>query len=199
MNGDSFPELSVADAVFVTEQLLVGGDLDTRDGGTAVAQLEELVSAGVTHLVDARVEWSDEQWVFARSPAIAYLHHGLDDAGQQVPGPWFDAGVSWAVSAIEQGGRVLAHCHMGINRGPSLGFAVLLSQGWDAIEALDRIRAARPIAWVAYAEDALRWHHEKQGSAPRELDGDLRRLRRWREENELDLAEVIRLKRSQGW
>lgn len=195
----SLPELTVADAVFVTEQLLVGGDLDTRDGGNALAQLEELVGAGVTHLVDARVEWSDEQWVFAQSPDLAYLHHGMDDAGQQVPGAWFETAVSWALEAIDGGGRVLAHCHMGINRGPSLGFAVLLAQGWDPIEALDAIRAVRPIAGIAYAEDALRWHHERSDSTPRDLDGDLRRLRQWRQDNEIDLAEVIRLKRSQGW
>ena len=54
---------------------------------------------------------------------------------------------------------MLAHCHMGINRGPSMGFAILLALGWDAEEALDAIHAARPIAFIAYAEDALRWHH----------------------------------------
>ena len=77
------------------------------------------------------------------------------------PGEWFDVAVDWSVAAIEGGGTVLTHCHMGVNRGPSLGFAVLLEQGWDPIEALDAIRTARPIAWVAYAEDALRWHHER--------------------------------------
>ena len=94
---------------------------------------------------------------------------------------------------------MLTHCHMGINRGPSLGFAVLLAQGWDVVEALDAIRAARPIAWVAYAEDALRWRHARLGSAPDELERDRRRVVRWRQDNELDLAEVIRLKRTQGW
>jgi hypothetical protein len=88
---------------------------------------------------------------------------------------------------------------MGINRGPSLGFAVLLAQGWGVVEALDAIRSVRPIAWVAYAEDAVRWHHERLGSAPDELEQDQRRLARWRRDNELDLQEVIRLKREQGY
>jgi hypothetical protein len=74
---------------------------------------------------------------------------------------WFDEGVAFAREAIESDGVVLAHCHMGINRGPSMGFAILLALGWDAREALDAIHAARPIAFVAYAEDALRWHHTK--------------------------------------
>lgn len=193
------PDLSTADAAFVTPQLLVGGDLATHDEVLAADQLAELLRVGVTHVLDARIEWTDEHWVARNAPTIAYLHHGMDDAGQQVPGTWFDTGVGWALGAIQQGGTVLTHCHMGINRGPSLGFAVLLAQGRDAIEALDAIRSARPIAWVAYAEDALRWHHGAQGSSSAELDRDRRRLVQWREANQLDLAAVIRLKRSQGW
>jgi hypothetical protein len=88
---------------------------------------------------------------------------------------------------------------MGVNRGPSLGFAVLLAQGWDPVDALDAIRGARPIAWVAYAEDALRWHHERNSVSGQEREGDFLRLERWRAENQLDLAEVIRQKREQGW
>ncbi len=199
MDDRAAPALHLADAAFVTPDLVVGGDLDTRDIGLATSQLHELIGAGVTHIVDARIEWSDEQWVTETAPAIAYLHHGMDDAGQQVPGSWFDAGVSWAIEAMEQGGIVLTHCHMGINRGPSLGFAVLLAQDWDMVEALDAIRSARPIAWIAYAEDALRWHHEGRGSADAELDRDRRRLVQWREDHDLDLDAVIRLRRSQGY
>ena len=199
MSEPPLPELTTADAAFVTPALLVGGDLDTRDAGLAARQLDELVEAGVTHVVDARIEWSDEHWVAEVAPGVAYLHHGMDDAGQQVPFEWFDVAVNWALEAIAQGGTVLTHCHMGINRGPSLGFAVLLAQGWDTIDALDAIRSARPIAWVAYAEDALRWHHHRRGSSEEALDRDRRRVVQWREENDLDLNAVIRLRRSQGW
>ena len=189
--------LSTADADFVTDHLLVGGDLDTQDNELAVRQLSELVEAGLTHVVDARIEWSDEDWVSQLAPAIGYLHHGIDDAGQRVPGNGSTPAVDFALTAIEQGGTVLTHCHMGVNRGPSLGFAVLLAQGWDPIGALDTIRAARPIAWVAYAEDALRWHHERRSSPAGELERDQKRLAQWRAENDLDLAEVIRQRR--GW
>jgi dual specificity phosphatase 3 len=195
----ALPMLSTADAAFVTARLLVGGDLDTTDEELATRQLRELVEAGVTHVVDVRIEWNDERWVAEAAPQIAYLHHGMDDAGQRVPAAWFDAGVAWALEALEQGGTVLTHCHMGINRGPSLGFAVLLAQGWDPIDALDAIRAARPIAWIAYAEEALRWHHERRSSSGEELERDRRRVAQWREDNALDLEAVIRLKRSQGW
>ena len=192
------PVLEVADASFVTEQLLVGGDLGTQDEELAVRQLQELVDAGVTHVVDTRIEWDDEAWVAERSPQIVYRHHGMDDAGQEVPHEWFDEAAGSALEAIEGGGTVLAHCHMGVNRGPSLGLAVLLAQGWDVIDALDAIRGARPVAWVAYADDALRWHHARNGSEV-QLEADLARVSRWRTDNQLDVEQVIRAKRESGW
>ncbi|MDF2967839.1 MAG: dual specificity protein phosphatase family protein [Nocardioidaceae bacterium] len=193
IDRDTQPRLRVANADFVTPRLLVGGDLDYRDE-KAVAQLAELVSIGVTHIVDARIEASDEDFVAARVPAMAYLHHGVDDAGQRIPAAWFDVGVDFAVSALEDDpdAMVLSHCHMGINRGPSLGFAILLAQGWNPMDALNRIRTVRPIAFVAYAEDALHWHHGRTGGSSRQLAGDLRRLAEWREANELDIENVIR-------
>ncbi len=190
--------LAVADAGFVTDHLLVGGDLDTRDAALAEAQLHELVASGLTHVVDCRIEWDDAAFVARHAPAVGYLHHGMDDAGQRVPDAWFDAGVGWVVHALEAGGTVLTHCHMGINRGPSLGFAVLLAQGVDPVEALDLIRAARPVAFVAYADDALRWHHGRHGT-PDALARDLERTAAWRASHRLDLADVIRRKRAQGW
>ena len=191
------PVLEVADASFVTDRLLVGGDLGTHDEELALRQLQELVEAGVTHVVDTRIEWDDTAWVAERSPEIVYRHHGMDDAGQEVPSEWFDEAVGSAREGLDSGGVVLAHCHMGVNRGPSLGLAVLLDQGWDVVEALDAIRAARPVAWIAYADDALRWHHERQGSTS-QLDRDKARVERWREQNELDLVAVIRAKREAG-
>ena len=186
--------LSLANANFVTEQLLIGGDL-ASDEQTAASQLHELLEVGVTHIFDARIEWSDERFVNNLAPRIRYPHLGMDDVGQQVPPEYFDQAVAFINTAIAGGGKVLSHCHMGINRGPSVGFAALLAQGRGPIEALDSIRAAREISWVAYAEDALRWHHGRTRT-PEKLNADLARVRRWREVNRLDLARVMRQKRS---
>ena len=183
-----------ANASFVTPYLAIGGDLDTTAEDVAVNQLGELGDAGITHVIDVRVEWNDEEWVRERRADLEYLHLGIDDAGQHVPDEGFEAGVQFALEAVEGGGVVLSHCHMGINRGPSMGFAVLLALGWDAVEALRAIHTARPIAFIAYAEDALRWHH---GAGSPELGEDLRRLRQWREENDLRLEEVLRAVREQ--
>ena len=113
-------------------------------------------------------------------------------------GEFFDTTFGYAVAAIDDGGVVLAHCHMGINRGPSLGFAILLHQGWDPVDALTAIRGAREIAYVDYAGDALVWHHERLGSGSAALWEDLERVAEWRRTNQLDVVDVIRRKRLQG-
>ena len=191
-------DFEIANASFVTDQLLVGGDL-AWDTATAVAQLGELVEAGVTHIVDCRIEAEDSELItmYAEATGVSldYRHDGIDDAGQVVPGEWFDELVEHALSAIDTGGTVLTHCHAGINRGPSLGYAVLLAQGWDPVEALARIIEARSIAYVAYAEDALAWHHTRRGSTTGELEADLERLAQWRRDHGLDLMSVLRLTR----
>ncbi|MGH3425129.1 MAG: dual specificity protein phosphatase family protein [Nocardioidaceae bacterium] len=189
-----------ANAHFVTPNLMVGGDLDSLDEGLRLDQLRELVDEGVTHIVDVRLEWSDEDLVARHAPHIAYLYHGVDDAGQTIPDGWFDVGVDFILDALSDPDAIaLAHCHMGINRGPSLGFAVLLAQGWDPIEALDAIRTARPIAFVAYAEDALAWHQRRTGVSGRQRRTDRHRLAEWRRANDLDVATVIRGIRSRGY
>jgi protein-tyrosine phosphatase len=191
-------DFQIANASFVTDQLLVGGDLDW-DTRVAVLQLCELAEAGVTHIVDCRIEAEDARLVaeFAEVMEIEldYLHSGIDDVGQQVPADWFEALVDHVLAAIEAGGVVLTHCHMGINRGPSLGYAVMLAQGWDPVQALARIVEVRSIAYVAYAEDALVWHHGRRGSPPEQLESDLDRVAAWRRDNDVDLLGVLRLTR----
>lgn len=186
----ALPVLTLANAHFVTPSLAVGGDL-AYDDATAVRQSVELVVAGgVTHVLDVRQEADDADWW--ADTEVTYLWAGIDDAGQRVPAAWFDRIVGWATEAIDAGGVVLTHCHMGINRGPSAGFAVLLGLGWDPVDALTAIRAARPIAHIWYAEDALAWHLDRSGASPTQRRTTLARVARWREENPLDVVRVIR-------
>ncbi|MGM0386242.1 MAG: dual specificity protein phosphatase family protein [Actinomycetota bacterium] len=194
MPAPDLPQLHRANAHFVTPQLAVGGDLDPSLL-VALRQLDELVAAGVTHIVDVRIEASDADLVARRWPHVRYLHHGIDDMGQRVPAEWFEETAGFALDAIAGGGVVLTHCHMGVNRGPSLGYAVLLGLGWDPVEALAAIRTARPIAYVDYAEDALTWHHGRTGNRRAALRRDIARLRRWRAGSDDAVGEVLRLTR----
>lgn len=177
---------------FVLSRLAAGGDLPV-DEAAALADLAALVEAGVTHIIDCRQEWSDERFVAAHAPGVTYLHHGVDDAGQRMPDWWFDAGTAFALEALARPGtKVLAHCHMGINRGPSMAYAILLRLGWEPVAAMDAIRSARPIAYIAYAEDALDWHHRRTGASELDRRRDRRALRAWRAADTLDVDAVIR-------
>ena len=182
-----------ANAHVVTDQLLVGGDFDTFDRDHAAKQVRELVDRGLTHVLDVRLEWDDTDLVAELAPDVRYRHDGIDDAGQRVPAAWFEGLTWWAVDALADPDAVmLVHCHMGVNRGPSAAFAILLALGWDPFEALDAIRDARPIAYIAYAEDALAWHHDRHGASGEQRARDQERLREWRSDRGLDLHAVIR-------
>lgn len=186
------PEILLANADFVTDRLAVGGDLSptfTR----ARAQLDELVAAGVTHIVDLREEWSDEALVQLWAPGVRYLQHRVADAGQRIGHEWFSDLVAWVQAALcDPAAKVLVHCHMGVNRAPSAMLAVLLAEGVGLRPALDAIRSARPVAVIDYASSALDWHLARTGADVRQRRNARRTLARWRRANHLDVQQVIR-------
>ena len=176
----------------VVPGLLIGGDLPP-DGDEATEGLRAWAEAGVTDILDVREEWSDEEFVTDLADWMGYHHLGTHDDGGAQSDEWFDAGVAVARAVLDDDeAALLVHCHMGINRGPSMAFAILLNNGWDPIDALDAIRAARPIAAIAYAEDALRWHLTRTGADPDEIELQRKRIERWHHRNEIDVNHVIR-------
>ena len=192
------PMAEHANLHFVTPQLAIGGDISAFDDELAGRQFAEICELGITHIIDVRLEWSDLDTFAERAPEIGYLHHGMDDALQAVPLEWFERAVSWIESAGPDA-VVLTHCHMGINRGPSLGFAILLALDWDPVEAIAAIRTARPQANVWYAADALRWHHARTGTDPRTAAEQHAALAAWREAHPLDVVRIIREQRARGF
>ena len=144
----------------VTDRVWTGGD---RGGQSMHGWLAQLESVGITHVIDCRPEGTrDQRTAQTHAPGIGYLLNGQDDNGQKMPDSWFDTGVDFALKALaDPGAQVLAHCHMGINRGPSMALAILLAQGMDADTALAAIRTARPAAQAAYADDAIAWWHRR--------------------------------------
>lgn len=174
----------------LTDTLWVGGDLP-EDDERAACTVRWWHRLGIRTVIDTRAEWSDEQLVALVAADIEYVHLGQDDVGQRIHGSWFDA-VTDAARAGDPNGGVLTHCHMGINRGPSAAFAVLLDQGWDLVEAIDHIRQQRPIAAVGYAEDALDWWHRRQNTATGQRRTDQQRLELWRSANPHETIRIIR-------
>lgn len=161
---------------WLNSSLATGGDLSPINS-QAMQQAADVKEQGFTLVIDLRKEWEDSAiWNLY---GIPYLHLPTDDAyGWHIPAELFDTLVERAVAEIKNGGKVLVHCHMGINRGPSGAFAVLLALGMTATEAFDLIRKERPIAYIDYAEDALLAHLQRDGIVGPERAAEMQKFRK---------------------
>ena len=197
----SSPEEWWRTACFVTPNLLVSGDLDSSSLAVFSEQLAHLVELGVTDIIDVRAEASDEDLVSKLQKDITYHHVATDDDGYSRPDAWFESGVTSAVSALSKEGRkVFVHCHMGVNRAPSLTFAIMLALGYGPMEALSAIRTARPIAALIYAPDALAWWHRSSGATAEQANTEQREVLDWMRAHPIDTNWVIsRIANARPW
>ncbi|CAB4789839.1 MAG: hypothetical protein F2873_06815 [Actinobacteria bacterium] len=177
---------------WVTDRVALSGDLNTEWPSRGNAQLQAWVDAGITDIIDVRGECSDERFVALNAPHVRYHWFGTHDEGYEQPDAWFEQGVQAADELLADPTRkVMVHCHMGVNRGPTMGFAILVSQWHDPIEVLEAIRAARPIAGILYAEHAIDWWHRTQGTPETVAHRERRRVRDWMSANAVDVSWVI--------
>lgn len=140
--------------------LVLSGDLHPNRI-TAEAQIAEYRRMGITDIIDCREEWSDAELVAEIAPEITYWHIGTHDNGGDQPDAWFAAGVEAYYRAMAKpNAKILVHCHMGINRGPSMGLRLMLEHDphLSPAECVTAIREARPIARIHYGEAAARHH-----------------------------------------
>lgn len=181
----------------LTDQLWTGGDLP-EPLSDAAAHVRAWARRGISHVIDCRSEWTDQALIEAVEPTVRYTHIGIDDGGQRVPNAWFEAVAGAAIETIRSGGTALVHCHRGINRGPSGAIAVLLALGWQPVRAIDHVRRQRPVAAVAYAEDALDWWHEASCAPPDERALDIAGLHQWRLDHPHPTSRIMRQIRRQA-
>ena len=136
---------------WITDRIAVCGDLPESDIA-AQAQLEQWIAEGVTVIIDVRSEHSDERRVAEWAPHITYIHLGTHDNGGDQDDRWFILGVEavLAALAVDPEAKVVIHCHMGVNRAPSLAFAALLATGHFLT-----LTFAFPFAGLGRAELAL--------------------------------------------
>lgn len=175
----------------ITPWLALSGDLDTTVTSNAERQLTEWVDNGVTHIVDLRGEWNDDQFVSERAPDVSYHWLGTHDEGGHQTDEWFADGLAVYREVISTGGLAMVHCHMGINRGPSMGYRWLLEAGMDPVEALATIRVARPIAGIIYAGSALDHFHRTHGIDESTAGAQQDAVRDWFNVDVVDVRWVI--------
>jgi hypothetical protein len=135
---------------WVTHRLATGGGIaDDMDVGT-------LLAAGVNFVIDCRSEFDDAE-LLAQHPQIAYLFCGTDDDGKTKPPEWFAKGIDFALAQLTHPHRRgYIHSAAGLNRGPSMLYAVLIAFGINFSEAMEILLNGRPEAHVDYAADAER-------------------------------------------
>jgi hypothetical protein len=176
---------------WVSEQLAVSGDLSMRPD-EAREQLARWEEAGITDVFDMRGECDDTDFIHTESNIRSHWY-GVDDNGGKRSDAWFVSLTEKCAEVLADPERkVLVHCHMGVNRGPSALYSVMLVLGWNHLDALRAIRNARPIAGIIYAADAARWHATQQGMSADEVVAIGDDVDQWLDRNYLDLAYVIR-------
>ena len=131
------------------ERLFVGANVNTPD------DVREIAAAGITHVLDANTD--DEGPLFPAAYGIALKAVPTPDDGGHKGVAWFGPAIDFAIGALSHPGfRVLAHCAAGVNRGPSLAFAILRAQGWSRVDAIMLIHSKRmqTVGGIAYRDDA---------------------------------------------
>lgn len=143
----------VTDVSFITERLATGGAVDT------VADVKTVVAAGIDTLIDCRAEFAQAAdfgaYLAGAWPQLTYCSCPTVDDGMPKDAAWFAPGIAAALTALERPqSRVLAYCSLGINRGPSMAYAILRALGYAGDDAFDLLIAKRPLVGVAYRADA---------------------------------------------
>jgi hypothetical protein len=177
----------------VSESLAVSGDLPSNRV-KALEQLRLWEEAGITDVFDMREEANDTEFIHANSTVNGHWF-GVDDDGRKRDDAWFQILCDAArviLNDTTRSRRILVHCHMGVNRGPSALFAIMLATGWDSLNALRAIRDARPISGIIYAPDAISWWAREQSHDSGVVAEMVGEVEAWLERNPLDLYYVIR-------
>ena len=194
---------TVPNITWINGTVATGGSLSPY-GNDASAQARAIIKQGVTHVVDMRSEWCDED-IWERFDVKHLWLPTTDASGHHIPASLFDNLVAFAKPAIRGTAKILVHCHMGINRGPSGAMAVLLEQGLDPVTALSAVKGARTVAYVAYSPDAYLAHLQRhRGLEDKSVSRDHKNfLKKFKEINDVKesnrVEQVIRKLRTAEW
>ena len=102
---------------WITNRLAVGSAVVTHD------DLVRLPFEGITHVLDLRSTREGEA-LYRSVPIITYLCLPSADDGTPRTLEWVRDGVQFASEALRKRGKVLVHCTAGVNRSPSMAYAI---------------------------------------------------------------------------
>ena len=138
------------DITWVTERIAVGG------GIWNARNMEELVQAGVTHVVNMQIEFDDRP--LAQPHGIRVLWNPTDDDFLPKPPEILKRGVDFVLEAMnEREARVYVHCAAGVHRAPMMTLAILCALEWEVDDAMVHIETRRPVVdFVEVYVDSVR-------------------------------------------
>jgi protein tyrosine phosphatase (PTP) superfamily phosphohydrolase (DUF442 family) len=130
------------DLTWITDRIAVGGGIWNDDN------MAELVRQGVTHIINMQIEFDDRP--LAVKYPVTVLHNPTDDDFQPKPPELFQAGVEFALEALEDPeARIYIHCAAGVHRAPMMTLAILRVLGWPLEKAKDVILERRYVVDLA--------------------------------------------------
>lgn len=120
---------------FVTERIAVGAAIGS------IEDMKQLVASGITHVIDMRAEFDDTS---LQDSALTLMWLPQVDDGTMRPVGHYKHGVEFAYTALASHGKVFCHCAAGVNRGPTMCYALLRAFGIKPAEAIKMIKTVRP-------------------------------------------------------
>jgi protein-tyrosine phosphatase len=147
------------DLTWVTEQVGLGG------GIWNARNMEELVEAGVTHVLNMQIEFDDRP--LAEPHDVEVLWNPTDDDFLPKPAALLERGVDFALAALENPeARLFVHCAAGVHRAPMMTLAVLCAMNWKIDDAMELIETRRPVVDFAdvYVESVRRFIESREES-----------------------------------
>ncbi len=122
----------------ITDTLFIG---DTPRRG----EYDYLRGLGIRLVINMRFDWRPP--VDPGQPPLDFLWlRTFDSPVLPIPIHSLMRGVHAALETIQEGGKVYVHCARGRHRGVVMGAAILIALGYDPHEAIELIKAQRPIA-----------------------------------------------------
>ncbi len=122
----------------ITEELFIGDTPRTED-------YDLLRDLGVHLVINMRFEKRPAYDL--HTPPLDFLWlRTFDNPFLVIPIHKLIRGASAALDTIHRGGKVYAHCAKGRHRGVAMGAAILIALGYPPAEAMQLIKAQRPIA-----------------------------------------------------
>lgn len=153
------------DMTWVTERVALGG------GIWNARNMEELVEAGVTHVVNMQIEFDDRP--LAEPHGVRVLWNPANDDFLPKPAELLKRGVDFVQDALEDPDtRVYIHCAAGVHRAPMMTLAVLCAMEWEMEAAMVLIETRRPVVDFAdvYVESVRRFLESRVVAEQRSSD-----------------------------